>query len=129
MKPNNIITLTAFLTALTKLEEPALPEVIQVQLNEIGENLKNDPNDIGNLNLIARSYIPLYKIYQQELANLDDVNVRTKGLEPEPLPTKPTSELTNAAINAFNDSNSITVARNIVTPTFLEKIRKFITGK
>ncbi len=129
MKPNNIITLTAFLTALTKLEESSLPEVIQLQLHEIGKNLKNDPNNIGNLNLIARSYIPLYKIYQQELANLDDVNVRTKGLEPEPLPTNPTSELTNAAINTFNDINSITVAKNLVTPTFLEKIRKFITGK
>ena len=69
MKPNDIITLTAFLAALAQLDE-SLPENIQTQLNEIGKALAANPKEIGNLDVIAESYPPLDSVYQKELAAL-----------------------------------------------------------
>ena len=129
MKPNNIITLTAFLTALQKLDNP-LPTNLQTQLNEIGSHLTNNPDYINNLDTLAESYPPLDELYQTELAILDsEVGERSKGLEPDPLPTNPTNELTNAAINTFNSHNSVSTAKDNVNPNILKKIRNFIIGK
>ncbi|MBG1269279.1 hypothetical protein [Nostoc sp. WHI] len=129
MKPNNIITLTAFLTALTQLDEP-LPNNIQTQLNDISKALIIDQNNIGNLDAIAASYLPLDKVYQTELATIDkNVGERTKGLKPLPLPTEPTRELTNAAINVFSNNNSVSAAKKAVEPNFLERVRDYINGR
>ncbi|OUL29959.1 hypothetical protein BV378_04910 [Nostoc sp. RF31YmG] len=129
MKPNDLITLTAFITALTKLDEP-LPNNIQIQLNDIGKLLTHDANNIGNLDKIAESYPPLDNIYQAELAEIDrNIGERSKGLEPLPLPEEPTKELTNAAINAFSNDDSVSAAKQAVTPNLLQKLRNFIIGK
>ncbi|WP_353930559.1 hypothetical protein WJM97_20165 [Okeanomitos corallinicola TIOX110] len=128
MKPNQIIQLTAFLTALTKLNEP-LPENIQIKLNDIGKTMATDVNNF-NVDIIAESYPILDKIYQAELTAIDSIiSQRNKGLEPEPLPTDPTQELTNAAMNSFNDSNSVDAAKKVVNSSLLERVRKFIIGK
>ncbi|QLE40934.1 hypothetical protein FD723_11030 [Nostoc sp. C052] len=128
MKPNNIITLTAFLTALIQLDEP-LPENIQTHLNDISKGLKDNPDNIGNLDAIAESYPPLNKVYQTELARIEKTGERTKGLPPLPLPTEPTAELTNAAFNAFSNNNSVAAAKIAVKPNLLQKVRDFIHGR
>jgi hypothetical protein len=69
MKPNDIITLTAFLSALSQLDEP-LPANIQAKLNEIGKALAADPTNLGNLDVLAESYEPLDTVYHEELATL-----------------------------------------------------------
>ena len=99
MKPNDIITLTAFLTALNQLDEP-LPANIQAKLNEIGKALAADPTNLGNLDGVAESYQPLDTVYQEELATLDsEVGERNKALRPLPIPSEATKELTNTAID------------------------------
>ncbi|OKH30504.1 hypothetical protein FACHB389_23620 [Nostoc calcicola FACHB-389] len=128
MKPNSIIALTAFLSALTQLDEP-LPDNIQTQLNEISKALIDNPDNIGNLDAIAESYPFLDKIYQTELAKLENIGERTKGLPPLPLPTEPTKELTNAAINTFSNQNSVSAAKEIVQPNLLGRLRELIHGK
>ncbi|AFZ58435.1 hypothetical protein H6G54_23195 [Anabaena cylindrica FACHB-243] len=129
MKPNDIIHLTAFLTALAKLNEP-LPEDIQMQLNDVGKAIAADTNNIYNLDAIAESYPTLDKIYQAELAVIDsNISQRNKGLEPDTLPTEPTKELTNAAINSFNHPNSVEAVKQAVNSNLLEQVRAFITGK
>ncbi|MDJ0676758.1 MAG: hypothetical protein QNJ36_15495 [Calothrix sp. MO_167.B42] len=131
MKSNDISHLTAFLIALQKLDHP-LPGNIQIQLNEIGKSLQNNPHYIDELNVdtLAESYSPLDEIYQKELEKLDlDIRERSKGFAPEPLPKTPTNELTNAAINTFNSDNSVSAAQENVNPNLLEKIRNYITGK
>ncbi|MGF1935119.1 MAG: hypothetical protein RM347_012050 [Nostoc sp. ChiQUE02] len=128
MKPNNIITLTAFLTALTQLDEP-LPDNIQTQLNDISKALIANPDNIGNLDAIAESYPPLDKVYQIELTRIEKTGERTKGLPPLPLPTEPTAELTNAAFNAFSNNNSVAAAKIAVKPNLLQRVRDFINGR
>ncbi|MDZ8188166.1 MAG: hypothetical protein RMX96_25345 [Nostoc sp. ChiSLP02] len=128
MKPNNIITLTAFLSALTQLDEP-LPKDIQTQLNDIGKVLRDNPDNIGNLDAIAESYPPLDKLYQRELTKIEKTGERTKGLPPLPLPTEPTRELTNAAINTFSEKNSVSAAKEAVNPNLLQKLTDFIHGR
>ena len=67
-KPMNKQTiLEAFITSLAKQENPLPPEQ-QKQLNEIGKNLRENPNfDIINIHNFALSYEPLQLIYQMEL--------------------------------------------------------------
>ena len=129
MKSNDISHLTAFLIALQKLDHP-LPTTLQTQLNEIGKSLQNNPHYIDELNLdpLAESYPPLDEIYQDELAQLDlDIRERSKGFPPDPLPTNPTNEFTNAAINTFNSDNSVSAAQENVNPNLLKTIRNYIT--
>lgn len=128
MKPNSIITLTAFLSALTQLDEP-LPDDIQTQLKDISKALITNPDNIGNLDAIAQSYPLLDKVYQTELAKLENIGERTKGLPPLPLPTEPTRELTNAAINTFSDKNSVSAAKKAVEPNLLQRLQDFIHGR
>lgn len=129
MKPNDIITLTAFLAALKQLNEP-LPDDIQIQLHAIGKALEADSTNIGNLDAIAESYPPLDAVYQKELAALEkDVGERNKGLPPLPLPTEPTRELTNTAIDTFTADDSVVTAKQAVNQSFLKRIWQLITGK
>lgn len=127
MKPNDIITLTAFLAALAQLDE-SLPENIQTGLNEIGKALAANPTDIGNLDAIAESYPPLDSVYQKELAALQkEVGERNKGLPPLPLPNEPTKELTNTAIDTFSANDSVDAAKQ-PTKQIWQRIWQFITG-
>jgi hypothetical protein len=129
MTPNEIITLTAFLTALTKLDT-SLPGNIQIQLKDISTNITTNSNNINKLDKIAESYPPLYQIYQQErIIIFKTTGERSKGLEPEPLSNEPTKELTNAAINTFSNPDSVATAKQVVKSNVLERVREFITGK
>ncbi|MUG92358.1 hypothetical protein F7734_07780 [Scytonema sp. UIC 10036] len=129
MKPNDIITLTAFLTALNQLDEP-LPANIQGKLNEIGKALAADPTNLGNLDAIAESYEPLDKAYQEELAVLEsEVGERNKALPLLPLPSEPSKELTNTAIDTFSSNNSVSTAQQAANPTILKRIWQSITGR
>ncbi|MEH1964182.1 MAG: hypothetical protein V7L05_31005 [Nostoc sp.] len=56
-------------------------------------------------------------------------NVLNKGLKPLPLPTEPTRELTNAAINVFSNDNSVSAAKKAVEPNLLERVRDYINGR
>ncbi|HLO89402.1 MAG TPA: hypothetical protein VK203_30945 [Nostocaceae cyanobacterium] len=115
--------------ALRKLDQP-LPPDIQSQLNEVGKSLQADPNNIGNLDIIAEKYPPLDEYYQEALAEIESYTIyRNKGGEPDPLPTEPTKELTNAAINSFSSSNSVDTAKEVVKPTLLSKVVEVIIGR
>jgi len=128
MKPNDIIHLTGFLAALEQLNE-ALPDDIQIQLHAIGKALEVNSTNIGNLDAIAESYPPLDTVYQKELAALEkEVGERNKGLPPLPLPTEPTRELSNTAIDTFTADDSVVTAKQPVNQSFLKRIRQSITG-
>ncbi len=128
MKPNDIITLTAFLTALNQLEEP-LPAHIQAELNEIGKALAADPTNLGNLDAIAESYEPLDTVYQEELAALEsEVGERNKNEPLLPLPNLPSKELTNTAIDSFSSPDSVSTAKQVAKPSILKEIWQSITG-
>ncbi|CAD5984803.1 hypothetical protein [Planktothrix agardhii] len=128
MKPNDIITLIAFLTALSQLDEP-LPANIQAELNEIGKALAADPTNLGNLDVIAESYEPLDTVYQEELATLESqVGERNKALPPLPLPSEPSKELTNTAIDTFSSDDSVSTAKQAAKPSILKRIWQSITG-
>ena len=129
MKPNDIITLTAFLTALNQLDEP-LPANIQAKLNEIGKALAADPTNLGNLDVLAESYEPLDTVYHEELATFDSdkVGERNKALPPLPIPSEPTEELTNTAIDTFTSDDSVSTAKQAAKPSSLKRIWQSITG-
>ena len=128
MKPNDTITLAAFINALKKLDKP-LPKGIQTQLNNISKDLSNDPDNLDNLDAIAENDPLLDKLYQLELADIrSNTGSRSKGLPPEPLPTNPTAELTNAAINIFGADDSVTSAKNVVKSNLIQRIYNFIAG-
>jgi len=128
MKPNDIITLTAFLSALNQLDEP-LPANIQAKLNEIGKALAADPTNVGNLDAIAESYEPLDTVYQEELAALEsEVGERNKAESPLPLPIVPSRELANTAIETFSSDDSVSTAKQAAKPSILKRIWQSITG-
>lgn len=128
MKPNDIITLTAFLAALAQLDE-SLPENLQTQLNEIGKALAANSKEIGNLDAIAESYPPLDSVYQKELAALQkEVGERNKGLPPLPLSNEPTKELTNTAIDTFSVNDSVNAAKQPAQQNFRQRIWQLIAG-
>lgn len=126
MQPSDILTLTAFLNALTKLDEP-LPADIQVQLNAIAKNLEADPTNLDNLDIIAESYAPLDAAYQEELTHLkQEAGIRNKGLPPQPLPKEPNNELTNSAIDTLNANDSVAAAKT--KPNLVKRIWQSLKG-
>jgi hypothetical protein len=126
MKPSDILAITAFLNALTKLHQP-LPADIQIQLNEIANNLKSDPSNLGNLDIIAESYEPLDEAYQEELTILkQEAGNRNKGLPPLPLSRDSNKELTNSVIDTFSAKDSVDAAK--AKPNLLQRIWQFIPG-
>ncbi|MGB7440346.1 MAG: hypothetical protein WA919_04705 [Coleofasciculaceae cyanobacterium] len=128
MQPNDIIVLQAFQTSLSQLEEP-LPAHIQTQLNEIGENLKANPNNIGNLDTIAENYPPLDAVYQKTLTTLrQEAGERSKGEKPPSLSNQPTPEITNTVINTFTANDSVAAAKEETKPNLLQRIKKSLKG-
>jgi hypothetical protein len=127
MQPNDIISVTAFQNALAKLNQ-SLPADIQKQLHAIAQNLKTDPTNIGNLDIIAESYPPLDEAYQKELTTLKkEAGQRNKGLPPLPLPKESNQELTNSAIDTFSADDSVTAAK--AKPNLLKRLWQFIPGR
>jgi hypothetical protein len=128
MQPNDEITLTAFLSALSKLNQP-LPADVQTQLNEIGKALAADPTNLGNLDIIAESYEPLDTVYQQERTALQQEAERnTKGLPPLPLPKEQTKELINTAIDTYSSNDSVAAIQKQTKQNILKNIWKSIRG-
>lgn len=134
MQPNDIITLKAFLAALTQMEQP-LPADIQTQLNEIGKILATNPTSLENLDTLAKSYNPLKSVYLQErIALREAAGERSKGLPPPPLSNKPTPEITNMAIDSFSADDSVAAAKKATQPQNpepknpLKRIWQSITG-
>ncbi|MEI2579367.1 hypothetical protein [Scytonema sp. PRP1] len=126
MQPNDIISVTAFQNALAKLNQ-SLPADIQKQLHAIAQDLKADPTNIGNLDIIAESYPPLDEAYQKELTTLKkEAGQRNKGLPPLPLPKESNKELTNSVIDTFNADDSVTAAK--AKPNLLKRLWQFIPG-
>lgn len=129
MTPNDLITLKAFLTALTQMNEP-LPRDIQTQLNQIGKILEVEPTNISNLDSLARSYQPLKQVYQKERITLmEAAGERSKGLPPLPLDNKPTKEITNMAIDTFSANDSVAAVQKLTQPkNLLKRIWQSIKG-
>jgi hypothetical protein len=126
MQPQDIISVTAFLNALTKLNQ-SLPEDIQKQLNAIAQDLKAEPTNIGNLDIIAESHPPLDEVYQKELTTLKkEAGQRNKGLPPLPLPKESNQELTNSVIDTFSADDSVTAAK--AKPNLLKRLWQSISG-
>ena len=127
MQPNDIISVTAFQNALAKLNQ-SLPADIQKQLNAIASDLKTDPTNIGNLDIIAESYPPLDEVYQKELTTLKkEAGQRNKGLPPLPLPKESNQELTNSVIDTFSADDSVTAAK--AKPNLLKRLWQSIPGR
>ncbi|BAY47737.1 hypothetical protein SAMD00079811_53560 [Scytonema sp. HK-05] len=127
MQPNDIISVTAFQNALAKLNQ-SLPADIQKQLHAIAQDLKADPTNIGNLDIIAESYPPLDEVYQKELTTLKkEAGQRNKGLPPLPLPKESNKELTNSAIDTFSADDSVTAAK--AKPNLLKRLWQSIPGR
>lgn len=127
MQPNDIISVTAFLNALAELNQ-SLPTDIQEQLHAIAQDLKTDPTNIGNLDIIAESYPPLDEAYQKELTTLKkEAGQRNKGLPPLPLPKESNKELTNSAIDTFSADDSVTAAQ--AKPNLLQRLWQSIPGR
>ncbi|MBW4592812.1 MAG: hypothetical protein KME46_07790 [Brasilonema angustatum HA4187-MV1] len=126
MQPNDIISITAFLNALAKLNE-SLPADIQKQLHAIAKNLQANPTNIGNLDSIAESYPPLDEAYQQELTALKkEAGIRSKGLPPLPLPKDPNQELTNSVIDTFGAEDSVAAAK--AKQNLFQRLWQLISG-
>ncbi len=92
MQPLEAFNLKAFVFALSYLDAP-LPDDVQTQVNQV-----KIPDDIGQLDAIARNYPPLAEHYQavrQELAQ--KTTIRSKG--PLPAPINQTAEQQNTEIN------------------------------
>lgn len=127
MQPNDIISVTAFQNALAKLNQ-SLPGDIQKQLNAIAQDLKADPTNIGNLDIIAESYPPLDEVYQKELTTLKkEAGERNKGLPPLPLPKEVNKELANSTIDTFSADDSVTAAK--AKPNLLKRLWQSIPGR
>ncbi|NEU77380.1 hypothetical protein PI95_034155 [Hassallia byssoidea VB512170] len=125
MQPNDIISAKAFLNALAKLNQP-LPADIQKQLHAIALDLKIDPGNIGNLDVIAESYPTLDEAYQRELTKFkNEAGQRSKGLPPLPLPKESNQELVNSVIDTFSADDSVTAAKS--KPNLLKRLWTFIT--
>jgi hypothetical protein len=129
MQPNDIITLKAFLAALSQMEQP-LPADIQTQLNEIGKTLATNLTNLDNLDALAKSYHPLKSIYIQErIALREDAAERSKGLPPCPLIHKPTEELINLAIDTFSADDSVAaIQKDTPAKNPLKRIWQSIRG-
>ena len=126
MQPNDIISLRAFLKALSKLDAP-LPPDIQNQLNAIAKNLETNPTQLPNLDIIAESYEPLDTAYQEELTILtQEAGIRSKGLPPLPLPKESNQELTNAAIDTFSADDSVKSSKK--QPNLIKRVWQSIKG-
>ncbi|KOP27643.1 hypothetical protein AMR41_03905 [Hapalosiphon sp. MRB220] len=115
MQPTDIITLQAFLNALSQLNQP-LPADVQKQLNQFGASLTaNSTNIDEQLETIAENYQPLNDAYKQAYRSLIVVGAeRSKGinnLPPEEEPNQHTPEILNTARDVFNDSNSVEAAK------------------
>jgi hypothetical protein len=106
MTSTNLITFTAFLCALTQLDDK-LPAEIQEKLNQIGENF--DPNHTNKLDRLAEDYPPLDTIYQKQRFLLNQANERRKLLPSEP--TGETSPIVVKAIPVFTSDNSVATVK------------------
>jgi uncharacterized membrane-anchored protein YhcB (DUF1043 family) len=116
MKAIDTILLQSFLNALSQLDEPLPPET-QKQLNEFGESLTDNSTNIGRLDTIAKTYQPLYEFYQTELTSLTKIGAeKSKAIESKPSKensNQNTPETTNAARDAFNDTDSVAAAKKL----------------
>ncbi|ARV58221.1 hypothetical protein BZZ01_05860 [Nostocales cyanobacterium HT-58-2] len=116
----------AFHNALAKLNE-SLPKDIQKQLQAIAQDLKANPSNIRNLDIIAESYPPLDEVYQKELTTLKkEAGQRNKGFPPLPLPKESNQELTNSVIDTFSADDSVAAAK--AKPNLLKRLWQFISG-
>ncbi len=92
MQPLEAFNLKAFVFALSYLDAP-LPDDVQTQVNQV-----KIPDDIGQLDAIARNYPPLAEHYQAVRQNLaQKTQIRSKG--PLPAPINQTAEQQNTEIN------------------------------
>ncbi|MDF5711844.1 MAG: hypothetical protein PUP90_30260 [Nostoc sp. S4] len=96
MQPLETLTLKAFVSALSYLDAP-LPNDVQKQVNQV-----KIPDDIGELDAIARNYAPLAPHYQTVRQNFaQKAQIRSKG----PLPAK----IDRAAEQQSTEINNILV--------------------
>ncbi|TBR61749.1 hypothetical protein B4U84_13545 [Westiellopsis prolifica IICB1] len=127
MQPTDIITLQAFLNALSQLDQP-LPVQVQKQLNQFGATLTANSPDFEQLESIAKSYQPLNTAYEEAYRSLIRVGAeRSKGisnLPPEEEPNQYTPEILNTARDVFIDKNSVDAAKKSTKPkNVFDKIR------
>lgn len=123
MSLNDQMSLVAFVSALSKLQQ-ALPPEVQRQVN--------DPNRSEKLDLIAEDYPLLDKIYHQEYKRLSENMPNNRPLPPDRLRTEPTAELTNITrqVEKILDSpDSVAEAKKPENLKWGQKLSELITGK
>jgi hypothetical protein len=126
MKPTELLISTAFISALGKLDE-SLPESVQTELNNIGENLSADPASIGKLPQIAKSHVVLNEIFHKEYGELDRLvqGHRRGGSGAEISSSAPTDFLEYI----ITSSNSVATAKKRENIAFLQRLQTSITGE
>jgi hypothetical protein len=126
MKPIDLLISTAFVSALGKLDE-SLPESVQTELNNIGENLSADSASVGKLSRIAKNYVLLNEIFNKEYDELDRLvkGHRRGGSVAEISPSAPTDFLEYI----LTSSNSVATAKKRENIDFLQKLQTSITGE
>lgn len=132
MKSTDIIILQAFLNALCELDKP-LPVEIQKQLNQFGESLTDNSTNIGELDTIAKSYIPLNVVYQTELQSLVATGAeKSRGIEDLPSEeeiNQKTPEITNTSRNVLIAPDSVAAAKNSKkSQNIFNRVRNLFTG-
>ncbi len=94
MQPIEVSFLKAFILALYHLDAP-LPDAVQAQINTI-----NIPDDIRELDAIAKKHTPLATSYEQVWKSLNAIaSIRSKGIDslPQPLPNSLDTEIDNSS--------------------------------
>jgi hypothetical protein len=128
MEPGKQTTLTAFLEALTQMEE-SLPDDVQQRLHGVAYVLQQ--TGVEDLHELAAKYPPFYDIYLQKRNQLlQQEGERDKNQTPPPPPPNQefNSELENMAVSVFSAEDSVAAAQASERPNLLQKIRNWLTG-
>ena len=132
METVDIITLKAFLNALSQLNKP-LPDEIQRRLNEFGKSLTVNSTNVGELNTIAKNDQQLNKVYLTALKTVGETTRGIDNLPPEEKSNQNTPEIINTARDVFNAPDSVAAAKESKQPENIfkkigQKIGDFFTG-
>jgi len=123
MLENQIITLKAFLIALTQLDAP-LPKQQQTRLQEIAENVVEN---LGKLDAIAESYPQLETLYQKAgIALHDNARERNKAGFPkiDHIAEQQSTETSNAIVANIKDMDEQQIIQNMDEQQLINTAKK-----
>lgn len=113
MNSLDLITIKAFLTALTRLEV-SLPADLQKQVNEIGQNF---PESVPKLHRLARSFLALEQEYMEARLAIQTDGDRLRFAVPESEESVQISDeqILHFTVEILLADDSVTVAKKALT--------------